>query len=85
MARALRSGDMAGVAGAVCNDFEPVVERMHPVIKEIKQALVAFGARAAAMSGSGSTVFGLFTSVRSLAVAQAALQAHYPSFAIARA
>jgi 4-diphosphocytidyl-2-C-methyl-D-erythritol kinase len=85
MERALRSGDMAGVAGAVFNDFEPVVERMHPVIKELKQALVAFGARAAAMSGSGSTVFGLFTSVRSLAVAHAALQAHYPSFAIARA
>jgi 4-diphosphocytidyl-2-C-methyl-D-erythritol kinase len=52
MERALRSGDMAGVAGAVCNDFEPVVERMHPVIKEVKQALVAFGARAAALSGS---------------------------------
>ena len=45
---------------AVENDLEaPVVER-HPEIGRIRDALREAGARAAAMSGSGSTVFGLF-------------------------
>jgi 4-diphosphocytidyl-2-C-methyl-D-erythritol kinase len=42
------------------NDLEPVVMGHHPTIRRIKQALVDAGAAYAAMSGSGSTVFGLF-------------------------
>jgi 4-diphosphocytidyl-2-C-methyl-D-erythritol kinase len=42
------------------NDLEPVTERALPVIKEIKRLLLAYGAAGAMMSGSGSTVFGLF-------------------------
>ena len=43
----------------VVNDFETVVSRRHPQIAEIVAALRAAGA-AAAMTGSGSAVFGLF-------------------------
>lgn len=43
------------------NDLEPVTERVLPVIGEIKRLLLANGAAGAMMSGSGSTVFGLFT------------------------
>lgn len=42
------------------NDFEDVVFRHHPLIKEIKQELYGKGAVYASMSGTGSTVFGLF-------------------------
>ena len=42
------------------NDFEKTVFPLHPEIAEIKQRLLDAGAVYAAMSGSGSTVFGLF-------------------------
>ena len=42
------------------NDFEQTVFPIHPEIAEIKKRLLSAGAIYAAMSGSGSTVFGLF-------------------------
>ena len=42
------------------NDFEQTVFPLHSEIAEIKQRLLDAGAVYAAMSGSGSTVFGLF-------------------------
>jgi 4-diphosphocytidyl-2-C-methyl-D-erythritol kinase len=42
------------------NDLEPVTTRVLPVIKEVKRLLLSHGAAGALMSGSGSTVFGLF-------------------------
>jgi 4-diphosphocytidyl-2-C-methyl-D-erythritol kinase len=42
------------------NDLEPAVTRHHPNIARIKHALLDAGAVFAAMSGSGSAVFGLF-------------------------
>ena len=42
------------------NDFEIPVFKKHPVIKNIKEALYKQGAIYVAMSGTGSTVFGLF-------------------------
>ena len=44
------------------NDFEPVMEREHPVLREIRLGLLESGAEAAMLCGSGSTVFGVFTS-----------------------
>ena len=42
------------------NDFETSVFALHPEIAAIKDRLYALGAAYAAMSGSGSAVFGLF-------------------------
>ena len=42
------------------NDFETPVFTSHPEIKNIKEELYGQGAVYAAMSGSGSTVFGIF-------------------------
>ena len=42
------------------NDFEQAVFEKYPVIREVRQALLAHGPEGALMSGSGSTVFGLF-------------------------
>lgn len=42
------------------NDFEPGIFGLHPIIGEIKQRLYEMGATYASMSGSGSSVFGIF-------------------------
>ncbi len=42
------------------NDFEATVFPLHPIIGQIKKRLLDAGAYYASMSGSGSTVFGLF-------------------------
>lgn len=43
------------------NDFEPVVFRAYPEIAALKEELLRRGAVCALMSGSGSSVFGLFS------------------------
>jgi 4-diphosphocytidyl-2-C-methyl-D-erythritol kinase len=48
------------VLGIAENDFEPPVYTAHPVLQEIKQKLIAWGAEIALLSGSGATVFGMF-------------------------
>jgi 4-diphosphocytidyl-2-C-methyl-D-erythritol kinase len=42
------------------NDFEEIVFKEHPAIKAIKEKLYAEGAAYASMSGSGSSLYGLF-------------------------
>jgi 4-diphosphocytidyl-2-C-methyl-D-erythritol kinase len=42
------------------NDFESVVFPKHPAIREVKRDLERAGAKYASLSGSGSTVYGLF-------------------------
>ncbi len=42
------------------NDFEEPVFKLYPAIKEIKESLYKMGAVYASMSGSGSTVYGIF-------------------------
>ncbi len=49
-------------AAQMINDLEPPVVRRHPEISALKAQLRELGAIAAAMSGSGSAVFGLFRS-----------------------
>ncbi|MCL2416997.1 MAG: 4-(cytidine 5'-diphospho)-2-C-methyl-D-erythritol kinase [Bacteroidales bacterium] len=42
------------------NDFEPSIFAQYPILSDIKQNLYDSGAEYASMSGSGSSVFGLF-------------------------
>lgn len=48
--------------GVMRNDFEAVVFRLHPEIGRAKDALLGAGARSSMLSGSGSSVFGIFDS-----------------------
>jgi 4-diphosphocytidyl-2-C-methyl-D-erythritol kinase len=50
-----------GPTGGLVNDFEPVIFAYHPQLRDLKLRLREAGASVAMMSGSGSTIFGLFT------------------------
>lgn len=47
-------------SGRMVNDFEKSVFPLHPVVQGIRDRLYELGADYASMSGSGSSVFGLF-------------------------
>ena len=56
----IRFRNMKGICRHMGNVLESVTVPLYPVITEIKERMRAKGARAALMSGSGPTVFGLF-------------------------
>lgn len=56
------------------NDFEATVFKAYPVLHGIKQKLLAEGAEAALLSGSGATVFGVFHDEISARQAQASFR-----------
>jgi 4-diphosphocytidyl-2-C-methyl-D-erythritol kinase len=57
------------------NDFESVVFPKYPAIREVKRALERSGAKYVSLSGSGSTVYGLFADKESAATAAEKLTA----------
>ena len=59
-----RAGAAERSAGELVNDLQAPVAAHHPEIARIVGALRAAGASHAAMSGSGSAVFGLFATPR---------------------
>ena len=56
-----RFSTLEDVIGGLTNDLEKVTVGRHPVLDHIKNLLLENGARGALMSGSGPTVFGIFT------------------------
>ena len=46
--------------GLLVNDFETTVFKSHPELEAIKKSLYDSGAVYAAMSGSGSAIFGIY-------------------------
>ena len=50
----------------LCNDFEAPVIAANPQIGEIKEALYADGALYTSMTGSGSTIFGIYPKYQSI-------------------
>ena len=61
MIQAIRDQDFMGIAGRLGNVLETVTIKEYPVIQEIKDKMLEYGAIGSLMSGSGPTVFGLFT------------------------
>ena len=82
---ALAAGDLAGVARRMYNVFEDVLpERRGAEVQRIKNALVQQGALGASMSGTGSTVFGLFDREEAARRAYELLQESYRDTFLAR-
>ena len=61
MIQAIKDQDLKKIAGKLGNVLETVTVKEYPVIQEIKDKMLEFGAIGSLMSGSGPTVFGLFT------------------------
>lgn len=59
---ALESNDIQGLCKNLYNSLENGVFTRYPIVKEIKEKMSSFGALGSLMSGSGSTVFGIFDS-----------------------
>jgi 4-diphosphocytidyl-2-C-methyl-D-erythritol kinase len=60
----LKAGDYPGFSENLFNSFEDVVFRLHPELKEIKALMLASGADAALLSGSGSALFAVVRASR---------------------
>ncbi|WP_286082433.1 4-(cytidine 5'-diphospho)-2-C-methyl-D-erythritol kinase [Parablautia intestinalis] len=61
MVKALQEGSLEGITGRMGNVLETVTIKKYPVIRQIKDIMIANGAENALMSGSGPTVFGIYT------------------------
>ena len=65
MIQAMKNGDYRGMTSRMENVLETVTIPNYPVINRIRQHMLGCGADGALMSGSGPTVFGLFSDQRS--------------------
>ena len=76
-----KKGDCTNIAGlkvsqiarSLHNDLETVTAAAHPVIGEMERSLLDSGALGVCMSGSGPTVFGIFTAEAACSAAAQAL------------
>ena len=75
MIRALADKDLTGIVERLENVLENVTVKKHPIIQEIKDTMVQAGAEGSLMSGSGPTVFGIFTEEKKAKAAFDALEA----------
>lgn len=60
------SGDIDHIARHIHNDFEKLILDEYPLIKKLKNSLLEFGAPGALLSGTGSSVFGIFDDDRKM-------------------
>lgn len=74
MIEAIRGRNIYQISERLGNVLENVTVPEYPVIAEIKERLMDYGAVGAMMSGSGPTVFGIFTSPRAASEAYEAMR-----------
>lgn len=75
MVTAIRCGNLPAILGRMENVLESVTIPAHPVIAVLKHRMLELGADGSLMSGSGPTVFGIFTDQRRAADAYEQLSA----------
>lgn len=80
MLRFVQEGNIDKIVAGLHNDFEPVIGEKYPIIKEIKEKLMDLGATGSLMTGSGSTVFGIFQSSQKALEAKKAMKKCFPDF-----
>ena len=81
---ALEAGDLPGVARRMYNVFEDVLSRRESEIFSIKSELLSRGATGAAMTGTGSAVFGIFENETAASAAYDHLSTRYRECYITR-
>lgn len=61
-AEALRTGDLGALARALDNGLAPTTKSLVPEVRELEEKLLRAGALGAGMSGTGTSVYGIFAS-----------------------
>lgn len=74
MIRALQADNLRGITDRLGNVLETVTVKEYPIIEEIKELMRSMGAENALMSGSGPSVFGIFTEGRAAEAAARAVE-----------
>lgn len=69
MVSAIRAGSLPGILERLENVLEAVTIPLYPVIADLKKRMLELGAAGSLMSGSGPTVFGIFTDSKKAACA----------------
>ena len=80
--QALFGRDPAAISAALGNSLQRVSSRIRPQIGSALSDLLAYGAFASLMTGSGSAVFGVFHTPAEAAAAEAKLRSRYPFCAV---
>ena len=84
MLGALREGNLKKIASHMYNVLEPVVSASKSDISEIENTMLNAGALGSIMSGSGSTVFGIFDNSTCAKRAYSRLRKHYKDTFLAK-
>ena len=84
LSTALYNGDLSGVCRRVYNVFEDMLPRKYREVGEIKRQLMDLDTAAACMTGSGPTVFGVFTDEAMARRASEQLRQEYPQTFLTR-
>lgn len=74
----IEKDDIKSLADSITNIMEEVVIERNPIISEIKNDMLKYGALGSLMSGSGPTVFGLFDDLAQLEFCKEKLTSKYP-------
>lgn len=85
MIKEIEKDNLKGVSSLLNNDLEKRVLEKHPIIKDIKDVLLSNGALGSLMSGSGSTVFGIFSNEEKALNSESKLKELYEDFLILKA
>lgn len=83
MLQAIEDSDARGVSARVFNVFEAVLCAEEREVFTIKERLLSLGAATASMTGSGPTVFGLFTDAQAAQAAYDTLKTDYAQIYLA--
>lgn len=76
--KAINKKDVKKISENLYNDFDPIVEKKFKTVREIKNLFKKLDALNSMVSGSGSTVFGLFDSIYTAREAYFKLKDFYP-------
>ncbi len=77
MAAAMVDGDIAKIAACLRNDLAPALYHKFPILEMLRNSIVDAGALGAEISGSGSSLFGIFPDANDLGAAGAMISDQY--------
>jgi 4-diphosphocytidyl-2-C-methyl-D-erythritol kinase len=74
---ALQTGDLGALARALGNDLIPITKSFVPEVRELEEELLRGGALGAMMSGTGTSVYGIFGSEAEARAVAEGLRTHF--------